>query len=82
MFGAEGQPAFLVVLQAVARAFHLDHSVAALGRPELDQVGHAGAVLADIGQQAAKPGAQVRRWQADQRLFQALGVEQLPEYEG
>src|SRR5690606_41999635 len=61
---AERQPAFLVVLQTIAGAFHLDHPVAPFRRPELDQIGHARAVGADVLQQPLEAGAQVRRWQA------------------
>ena len=38
------QPAQLVVLQFVARAFDFDQLVALLGRPEPDQVGKASAI--------------------------------------
>ena len=38
MVGGKRQPALLVVLQAVARAFDLDHPVALFGREELDVI--------------------------------------------
>ena len=67
---AELQPAALVVLQAVTGAFDLDHPVAPLLGPELDQVGHAGAVGPDILQQTLEPGPQMGRRQAVQGLVQ------------
>lgn len=79
---AELQPAQLVVLQAVARSLDLDHPVATLRRPELDQVRQAGAVARDILQQAFEPGAQVGRRQAIERLFEQFLAKQLPVDEG
>ena len=60
----------------------LDHPVATLRRPELDQVRQAGAVARDILQQAFEPGAQVGRRQAIERLFEQFLAKQLPVDEG
>jgi hypothetical protein len=54
VFGAVFDPAQLVVLQAVAGAFYFDHVVAALGRPELNQVGEAAAVGLDVCRMRSK----------------------------
>src|SRR5690606_13736834 len=79
---AELQPAALVVLETVTGAFYLDHPVSALLGPELDKVGHAGAIGADILQQPLEPGSQVDGRQAVQGLVkQGLG-QQRPVDEG
>ena len=40
------EPAALIILEPVAGSFDLDHSVALLEWPELDQIGKAGTILA------------------------------------
>jgi hypothetical protein len=40
------EPAALIILKPVAGSLDLDHSVAPLEWPELDQIGKAGTVLA------------------------------------
>ncbi|MNT64472.1 hypothetical protein D3C72_2023760 [compost metagenome] len=59
MFSAEVNPAQLVVLQAIPRSFDLDHPVTLLFGPELNQVGHAGAVALDIVQQTLETAFEV-----------------------
>jgi len=71
----------LVVLQAVARPLDLDHAVAALLGPELDQIRHPGAVVADVLQQAQEALLQVRGRQASQCLFEQGFAEHRPEHE-
>jgi len=44
-------------------------------RPELDQVGEAGAVFLDVGQDAFAPLAQVRGRDAVERQFEQAGIE-------
>ena len=55
VLGAERQPAALIVLQPVTRPLDLDHAVASLARPELNQIGHAGAVGTNILEHALAP---------------------------
>jgi hypothetical protein len=40
------EPAALIILEPVAGSLDLDHSVAPLEWPELDQIGKAGTILA------------------------------------
>jgi hypothetical protein len=70
VLGTKRQPAALVVLQAIAGPFDLDHAIALLGGPELDQVGHAGAVGADVSEHAFTPEPQVAGRDALQSQFQ------------
>ena len=71
-------PALLVVLQAIARALHFDHAIAARFRPQLDQIRQAGAIASDVRQDALEQQLQVRGGNAVQRLRQQLFVEQAP----
>ena len=72
----------LVVLQAVARAFHFDHGVASLGRPELDKVGKASVVGLDVDQDPLAPLAQVAGRDAGQRQLEQLVAQCAPVDEG
>src|SRR6185369_11733854 len=80
--GTETQPANLIVLQPIARPFHLDEPVAALGGPELHEVRQPAGVRADVGQYAGETDFQVLPRQTLQRQLQQCRGNDIPEYEG
>src|SRR5438128_2635356 len=81
MLRAVCEPANPVVLQAVARALHLNQLIAAFGRPEADQVRQARTVAANIAQQALEAKLQMRGGQTVERHCDEFRRKQPPEYE-
>ena len=82
MLVAELQPAQLIVLQAVARAFDFDHPVGFVLWPELNQVGHPGAVSLDVEQQTIEPMLEVCGGQAGQCLLQQVFIQRAQNTNG
>src|SRR5262245_23405648 len=75
------EPANLVVLQPVTRAFHFDHPIPPLTRPELNEIGKTRAIRLHVLNDSAETSFEMRGRQAIQREVQQFVREQTPRNE-
>ena len=75
---AEADPSPLIILKPIPGSFHLDHSIALLVWPELDQIRQAAAVFTYVGEQPLAAAAQMSGRDAVERSIEESLGEQSP----